>query len=458
MRLAVLMSVGTFLSVVQVVNAQDWTEESRLIASEGSGNDRFGTSVAVSGDTALVGCPGDDDRGSWSGSVYVFGRVNGEWVQTAKLLAADGETNDQFGSAVAMLGNLALVGAPHESERGFWAGAVYVFEYQGGQWTQSAKLTASDAYSTDYFGSAIALQDDLAVIGAWGESDTAGAAYVLERQNGVWHEQQKLVADARNTNDIFGSAVTVSNGRIGIGAQGDDDRAGNAGAAFVFERAGSEWVQTAKLTASDGIANDGFGTAISASGDSLLVGAPGADPRGSGSGAGYVFRWVSGQWALDGKLVGSGGHADDQLGVAVSLEGDQALLAAWGDDESGFNAGAVLSYTRVGGSWGETSKLMAGDAGSRDQFGAAVARDGEAILIGAYLDDDNGVDSGSAYVFRGPSSCPADFNRDGGVNTQDVLAFLQAWANGLADADFNGDGSVNTQDVIAFLGAWVAGC
>ena len=326
-------------------------EIQKLLASDGAAFDEFGVSVAVDGDTAVVGAWSDDDDGNGSGSAYVFTRSAGVWTEQQELTASDVAAFDEFGHSVAVDGNTAMIGAQGDDDNGSQAGAVYVFTRSAGVWTEQQKLTASDAADFDDFSSSIAIDGDTAVIGArfgdlsnlFVESDF-GATYVFTSNAGVWTEQQKLIASDGAKEDQFGGSVAVDGDTAVIGAHLDGDNGIESGSAYVFTRDTGVWTEQQKLTASDGAA----------------------------------------------------GH---EFGISVAVGGDTAVIGAWLDDDNGDESGSVYAFTRSAGVWSEQPKLIASDAAAFDHFGQAVAMAGNTSVIGATRDDDNGSASGSGYVF-----------------------------------------------------------
>jgi len=322
-------------------------EVAKLMASDAQANDQFGNSVAVSGDTAVIGAYGEDTGGSYAGAAYVFTRSGGSWIQQAKLMASDAQTYDYFGVSVAVSGDTAVIGAYSEATGGSGAGAAYVFTRSGGAWVEQAKLMASDAQSSDQFGYSVAVSGDTAVIGAYGE-DTggsgAGAAYVFTRSGGAWVEQAKLMASDAQSSDLFGRSVAVSGDTAVIGAHRETTGGSNAGAAYVFTRTGGSWTQQAKLMASDAQASDYFGVSVAVSGDTAVIGAHREATGGSNAGAAYVFTRTGGSWTQQAKLMASDAQESDQFGYSVSVSGDTAVIGAHREATGGSNAGAAYVF------------------------------------------------------------------------------------------------------------------
>jgi len=381
-----------------------WNQQAKLTASDAAADDWFGYSVAVSGDTAVIGADGDDDGGNSSGAAYVFVRSGTTWSQQAKLTASDAAADDRFGASVAVDGDTAVIGAYRDDDGGADSGAAYVFIRSGTTWSQQAKLTASDAAADDQFGRSVAVDGDTAVIGAHRDDDSAtnsGSAYVFTRSGTTWSQQAKLTASDAAANDYFGKSVAVDGNTAVIGAYGDDANGGtDSGSAYVFTRSGTAWSQQAKMTASDAAANDWFGYSVAVSGDTAVIGVPFDDnDSGTDSGSAYVFVRSGTTWNQQAKLTASDAAAGDNFGWSVAVSGDTAVIGANGDDDGGNSSGAAYVFVRNGTTWSQQAKLTANDAAANDWFGSSVAVDGNTAVIGAYYNDDGGTDSGSAYVF-----------------------------------------------------------
>ena len=370
--------------------------ENKLTASDGAADDWFGYSVSIDGDTAIIGAIFDRDNGDFSGSAYVFVRINGVWSEQQKLTASDGEAYDQFGWSVSIDGDTALIAAYGD---GSYSGSAYVYVRSNGVWSEQAKLTASDAATSDYFGYSVAIDGDTAVIGAYlNDDDNSGSTYVYVRSNGVWSEQAKLTASDAATSDYFGYSVAIDGDTAVIGAYWDDDNGSNSGSAYVFVRSNGVWSEQQKLTASDGAAGDYFGSSVAIDGDTVVIGAHWDDDNDYNSGSAYVYVRSNDVWSEQAKLTASDGASRDFFGYSVAIDGDTALIGAYADNDNGANSGSAFMYVRSNGVWSEQAKLTASDRAQYDDFGYSVSIDGDTAVIGAYGDNDNGYDSGSAYI------------------------------------------------------------
>jgi hypothetical protein len=263
-----------------------WTQQAQLLAIDGAINDQVGCSVSLSEDTALIGAYGHDSN---EGSAYVFIRTGTSWTQQAQLFASDGSTNDQFGLSVALDGDTALIGAHWDEEiDDDDSGSAYVFIRTGTTWSQQQKLLASDGAAYDEFGLSVSLSGDTALIGA-PKNDAAsipGSAYAFIRTGTTWTQQQKLFASDGAAPDYFGCAVSVDGNTALVGAFWGDGIQTDSGSAYAFSRSGTTWTEQDKLVASDGGGYEEFGYAVSISEDTALIGAFGDD---SAKGSAYIF-------------------------------------------------------------------------------------------------------------------------------------------------------------------------
>jgi hypothetical protein len=402
-----LTLAGILLLIAMPAWAVTPVEEVKLLADDGAPNDFFGFSVALSGDTAVIGATkvDDDIRGVDMGAAYVFTRSGNSWHQQAKLTADDGAAKDEFGGKVALSVDTAVIGAIFQDDKGDNSGSAYVFTRSGTTWSQQVKLTAADGAEGDAFGQSIALSGDTVLIGAPHDDDKgndAGSVYVFTRSGTTWSQQVKLTAADGAAGDVFGISIAFSGDTIVIGADLNDEKALNAGAVYVFTRSGSSWSQQAKLTAADGAETDIFGVRVALSGDTILISArrDDDDVMGIDAGSAYVFTRTGTTWQQQVKLTASDGAADDRFGRSVALVGDTAVIGAMFQDDKGDNSGSAYMFTRSGNSWHQQVKLTAADGAEGDVFGWSVALSADIAVIAAARNDDKGHESGSVYVFE----------------------------------------------------------
>ena len=319
-----------------------------------------------------------------------LGSMAGDWNETQKLLASDGAVSDYFGCSVSLSGNTALIGASNDDN---YKGSAYVFTRTGTTWTQQAKLLASDGVAYYYFGYSVSLDGDTALIGAPGNE----LAYIFTRTGITWTQQAKLLASDGAAGDGFGCSVSLSGDIALIGAPTVYET--TPGSAYVFTRTGTTWTQQAKLLASDGVAGDNFGWSVSLSGYTALIAVPGDSDNGVDSGSAYVFIRTGTTWTQQAKLLPTDGAAGDNFGFSVSLSGDTAFIGADGDDDNEVNSGSAYVFIRTRTTWTQQAKLLASDGAAEDWFGCSVSLNDNTALIAAEFDNDNGEYSGSVYVF-----------------------------------------------------------
>jgi uncharacterized repeat protein (TIGR01451 family) len=454
-------------------------------------DDFFGYSVAISGDTVVVGAYGEDSNAigvdgdqadnstSSSGAAYVFVRNGTSWSQQAYLKASNTWATDHFGWSVAISGDTVVVGAFFEDSSATGvdgnqadnsaanSGAAYVFVRSGSTWSQQAYLKASNTDAGDQFGYSVAVSGDTVLVGAFGERSNAtgvdgnqadnsgpfsGAAYVFVRSGSTWSQQAYLKASNADPGDQFGYSVALSADTAVVGAIGEgsaatgvdsnqaDDSAGGSGAAYVFVRSGSTWSQQAYLKASNTDPGDQFGYSVAVSGDTVVVGAPveasnatgvdgdQADNSAAYYGASYVFVRSATSWSQQAYLKASNADAGDSFGQIVAISGDTVAVGAYDEDSaatgiggnqadnSASQSGAVYAFVRNGTTWTQQAYIKASNVDAHDFFGDGVAISGDTIVVGADGEDSNATgingsqadnsatDSGAVYVFQLPSA------------------------------------------------------
>ena len=454
------------------------------VALSGDGNTlAVGTTEEFSSDTGVSngGTGGVDDWAVASGAVYVFSRNGGSWSQQAYIKASNTGALDFFGDSVALSndGNTLAVGASQESSGATGistdgtgegdnsvggAGAVYVFSRNGGSWSQQAYVKASNPGGFDRFGLSVALSDDgnTLAVGAHQESSNAigistdgtgegdnsasdaGAVYVFSRDSDSWSQQAYIKASNAETSDYFGESVDLSgdgntlavgawwesSSATGISTDGTgegDNSAPDAGAVYVFSRAGDSWSQQAYIKASNTEAGDFFGESmdLSSDGNTLAVGARWEDSNVTGissdgggeennsatqAGAVYVFSRGGGSWFQQAYVKASNTEANDWFGVSVALseDGNALVVGALREDSnaigistdgtgegdnSASSAGAVYVFGRNGGNWFQQSYVKASNAEEFDGFGisVSVSSDGNTLAVGALWEDSNAI-------------------------------------------------------------------
>jgi hypothetical protein len=456
-------AVWAVVAVVPFAGPTGAVAGTKVVASDGESDDRFGHSVSVDGDTAIVGAMlADFPLGVPLfdlGAAYIFIRSGPLWVEQALLTPDDAQPDDQFGYSVAISGDTVIVAAPFDDDAGNSSGAAYIFVRTGTSWTQQAKLVAADAAPGDEFGFAVALDGDTAIVGSHFDDDAgslSGAAYIFVRTGTSWTQQAKLVADDASQGDRFGHDVALDGDTAIIGAPYDDDSGSTSGSAYLFTRTGVAWTQQDKIIADDGAQADAFGWSVDLSGDTAVVGAFQDSDAGPNSGSAYVFTRSAAAWTQQDKLTADDAEEFNVFGRSVAVDGDIALIGASGDNDSGPNSGSAYVFTRSGTTWMQEDKLTADDAAALDVYGDSVSLSGATAVVGAFGDDDDegGLqDLGSAHFYE-IAICPADLTDDGAIDGADLGLLLGAW--GSAQGDLTGDGVTDGADLGLLLGAWGA--
>jgi TATA-box binding protein (TBP) (component of TFIID and TFIIIB) len=288
-------------------NAGTWTEVQKIVASDREAYDHFSHSVAISGDYAIVGADSEDEdtKGkntiNKAGSAYIFKNNAGTWTEVQKIVASDRGAEDLFGTSVAISGDYAIVGAYQEDHD---AGSAYIFKNNAGTWFETQKIVASDKGVGDFFGYSVGISGDYAIISAVIEDEDtkgentlneAGSAYIFKNNAGIWSEEQKVVASDRGEFDRFGTSVAISGDYAIVGAHTEDeDEAGEntlsvAGSAYIFKNNSGTWSETQKIVASDRGAGDFFGNSVAISEDYVIVGAVAEGNTLEWAGSAYIF-------------------------------------------------------------------------------------------------------------------------------------------------------------------------
>jgi hypothetical protein len=491
------------------IGVYQWANEAYLKAPNTEAADSFGVSISISGDTIVVGANSEDssqttiingttaasdNNALTSGAAYVFRRTGTTWANEAYLKAPNTEAGDFFGQSVSISGETIVVGALGESSSQTTitngttssgngapgSGAAYVFRRTGSSWTNEAYLKAPNAEASDSFGTSISISGETIVVGAPDEDSSqttitngntnagagatdSGAAYVFRRTGSIWTNEAYLKAPNAETTDRFGTSICISGDTIVVGSAVEDSSqttitngtlsqasyqalATNQGAAYVFRRTGTTWVNEAYLKAPNTENSDSFGQAF-ISGDTIVVGAfsedslqttitngtliQASDFSGTNSGAAYVFRRTGTTWTNEAYLKAPNSESGDGFG-RVSISGDTIVATALSEDSlqttitngtliqapdtSAINTGAAYVFRRTGTTWVNEAYLKAPNAEANDNFGISPAISGDTIVVGALSEDSlqttitngtlmqasdvGGTNSGAAYVFR----------------------------------------------------------
>ena len=388
------IAISILIILVTTCLFADWNEMQNLLASDGGDGERFGFSVSISGNYAVIGAYYDDDFGT----AYMFTREGDIWTEQVKLSASDGTVGDRFGYSVSIIGNYVLIGAYKDDDNGEDSGSAYIFFRTGDTWTEQVKLTASDGSTDDKFGYSVSISENHALIGAYHDDDfgyNSGSAYIFTRTGDSWAELTKLISSDSNEQDNFGESVSIFEDYAAIGAGGNIY---GMGSAYIFHNTNIGWIEQVRLTANDGHLYDKFGSSVAISEEYAVIGAEFDETQGSNIGSAYIFT-RNDNWSEHIKLSASDGASGDRFGISISIEGDNVVIGSIGDDDF---TGSAYIFSYNGDLWLEQTKLTASDGLSWDRFGNTVSMSGTYVIVGAYGDDNPEINAevGSAYIFH----------------------------------------------------------
>ncbi|MEM7261881.1 MAG: hypothetical protein AAF488_07790 [Planctomycetota bacterium] len=435
--LVLVLSAGVWLSEPALAQLPEQSDAETLFADDGANLDRFGIALAIDGDVAVVGAFADDDGAVGAGSAYVFRRIGGVWLQEQKLTAFDGGFDDQFGFYVAVHGDVIAVTARNVP-------AVYMFRYDGATWVQEQKLNNSGSA----YGSALAVYEDVLVVGDFLHDFTQGGAYVYEFSGTSWSQTQLLSPSGAL---LFGISLDLEGDTLVIGASAENQ---GIGAAYVYARNGGTFNLQQVLAASDPSTFTGFGASVALDGSALCVAAVGANDD---AGALYVFRNDGVTWTEQQKISLATPPPAGGLGLVLDLCEPHLVAGSYGGigcDE------ATQSYifTEVGGTWVESRELVAPSTESANSMSRALAIDGEEVWVGASCIGPGSPGPGGVYIYDlNPSFIRGDCNQDELVDISDAIEalsrlFVIADAVVCEDAcDFNDDGQFDVADPVATI-------
>ncbi len=380
------------------------------MAPDAQDHDQFGLAVAIFGNYAAVGAPSANiGNNNDQGAVYIYYNNGISWEFQAKITAADGTNNDYFGSSVAISNDFLAVGAPNADANGQnERGAVYVFSRQGNTWSQQTKLLMSDGLSGDHFGKAVALQGTNLLIGAPYDDNGAyanhGSAYLFKYNGAAWVQSNKFVPTVLENSVEFGSSVTIDGDYLAVGAPGcRENNAYRAGAVFVYHGPnGANWTLQQKLTNMQPAFEHFFGRSVDLHGSRLVIGVPG-QPNGNQTAAGMVSVFVrtNSVWNLENHVYSTAPQTEAYLGHSVAIRNSQIMGGAYLHDEDGqFNSGAVWTYIKpaANSSWIFDRKITGSNVERVGFFGISMAIDKQS---GRYIIGSSYVGSGRGKVSFG---------------------------------------------------------
>ncbi len=439
---------GCAAAVLGVVAGTAWAwpwEVCKIVPVDGVANDEFGRPIAVNGGVAVIGAAVGSS--SHPGSVYVYDVSTLSFLR--KIVPVDGRIDNRFGSSVGLADGTLIAGCYGDNINGFFSGSAYLFDVATGE--QMMKFVPDDGAPTAYFGTSVAIDGGLALVGAFGDrtyGPFSGAAYIFDMASG--EQLLKLYAPTPMEGTHFGQSVALSDGMAIVSAP-----FGQVGEVHVFNASTGAYVGA---LSAQGLTDAEFGTTVKAAAGLVVVSSY-ASLGGSDeyAGAAAVFDLATQQRLITLRPDDLAGG--DYFGCSLSIEGSRVLVGAYGDDEFGINSGSAYLFDVTTGT--QLAKLNGSDEASSHLFGQAVGLSGGLAMVGAPRDDEGGSHAGAVYVFqldRGP--CPPDLAEPfDTLDFGDVQTFLSAWTAHDPIADFAGPlGVFNFFDVQAFLRAFAAGC
>ena len=379
--------------------------EAKLLASDGQPLDKFGSSIALLSEWAFCGAPFADALGPASGAVYAYKFDGTNWIPAQKILV--GDATDLVGFSVAASETWMVAGAPNDNHPGYGgSGSAHVFRLQSGTWVHTQRLQPSSGF-TIKFGGSVGLSGDRMIVGNAQATDS-GAVFVFELSGSKWVQAAKLAATGSHYQDFFGAAVAIDGDVAVVGSYGQDNGIYNShrGAAFVYERSpAGAWSLTQKLTARDPKVGDNFGLSVAVDGNTILVGSRHTHAAPSDGGI-YVFERQAGTWVSTQELRASDPLHRPMMGEFVALDGDLAIGSAQADGDNDVLSGSAYVFHREAGTWKQIAKAFAPDAAPNSLFGSAVAVCEDKLMVACVGDDwpclwdPLNCNAGSAYVFE----------------------------------------------------------
>lgn len=322
-----------------------WSEIQLLTADDAAGNDRFGSAAAIDGDNLIIGAPYNDEAGRDAGAAYFFYRSNGEWIFATKVMASDGQPNQRFGDAVSISGNIAVIGAWKANGNEIGAGAFYIFKRVGTSWIEVEKHSAPDGKKGDKFARSVGISGTTIIAGAEShrtDNTLSGAAYIFQRNIGhEWELQAKLIPQNGANGDRFAASVAISGNHVIIGAANHKGEQAHAGAAYIYHWDNLQWELQAKFAPGQRT-GDKFGSAVAISDQFAVVGAINESGHAAKSGAAYLYIRYDTVWTLVERLSATDGFRGDKFGYSVAVDRQFALVGAPEDDDNGANSGAIF--------------------------------------------------------------------------------------------------------------------
>ncbi|MFH1195170.1 MAG: T9SS type A sorting domain-containing protein [bacterium] len=377
--------------------------EVKILPADGTAGDEFGYEISTYGNYSIIGSLRDDDKGENSGSAYIYLKSGDTIAQEAKLTASDGVAGATFGKSVSIYGTDVVVGSPWRNIYGTNSGGTYAFRKNGSVWEQTANLFPADGLQADdHFGWSVSIYGNYLVTSSMKDGDLApyaGAIYFFRKETDNWIQMGKHMANDGDFGDQFGRSVSMYGDYCAVGSPYNLGNGTYCGAVYIFKRYTDAWFQLTKIVPETGESGDDFGLCVSLYDDVLAISANKDDDLGSDAGAVYVYQRSGDSFTFDQKLTYSLGSAGDYFGTRPTVYDDKIIVGAPQSNAKSGTKGFAVVYNKIGDDWVEGLHIQASDGQNNDSFGWATSLAQNYAVIGAKFDDDNGTNSGSAFLY-----------------------------------------------------------
>ncbi len=385
----------------------DVTLEQEINNPSPTENDRFGSSVSIYGDSCIIGAYLEDTGEDNAGSVYIFTRSGTSWSLEQEIHNPSPTADDYFGSSVAIYGDTCIIGAYQEDTGGSAAGSVYIYTRSGTTWSLQQEIHNPSPTADDKFGYRVSIYSDSCIIGAYLEDtgeDDAGSVYIYTRSGTTWSLEQEINNPSPVADDKFGDRVSIYGDTCIISAYGDDTGESSAGSVYIYTRSGTTWSLEQEINNPSPTADDYFGYSVSIYGDTCIISASHEDTGFDQAGSVYIYTRSGTTWSLEQEIHNPSPTADDRFGFSVSIYSDTCIISASYEDTGESGAGSAYIYTRSGTSWSLEQEIHNPSPTADDNFGWSVSIYSDSCIIGAYQEDTGADSAGSAYVFTADST------------------------------------------------------
>ena len=391
------------IKIYIVVSFSILYSESKINPVDGLPDDRFGQSVLVEDSWIFIGANRAVNGNVNSGSVYVYSHnndLNNTFHQ--KIIPSDYSNDQFFGKKIAYDNGWLAVSAIYDAEHGYKSGAVYLFYFNGSIWEEHSKITAYDAAPYDRFGYSVDIQNNQLVVGSIFDDDrgdNSGAVYFYEFSNNNWSIINKISPEFLNSSDLFGYSVALGAGYLAISAPQSDLVVSDGGFVNLYHINSNEFIDSGFITPEDLNLYNNFGNQICIDNDFMFITSIYDDGLSINAGSVYVYENIENQWIYHSQLFASDGFLNDNLGVSVSCNEGWVSVGSF-DDDNGIDSGSLYLYKLINNNFIEQAKIISSDGNQYDEFSASNSINNNLLIVGSRLDDDNGNDSGSAYLYK----------------------------------------------------------